>query len=387
MTPPTPPSPADDQAAPPPPPGAPLPLAVESPAPEPSSSRPHLEIDVRTSGIVVLALVAVFIVLYFGKELFFPIALAVILKFLFDPVVRWLSRFRIKPPLGAAVVLVGLLTLLGLGVAQLSTPVDDWLGRAPKTLEQAGRRLRTLLRPMEQVNRAAEQVQDVTSPSTAGAQEVVIRGPRFSELIYGTTTVILIGLAETLLLLYFLLASGDLFLLKIIRVLPALGDKKKAVAIARETESSISAYLGSLFLLNLGLGLVVTLVMWGLGMPNPVLWGVAAALFEFIPYIGALAMAAILTVVALTTFPDLGRALMVPAAYATVNLVQSNVVSPLLLAKRLTLNPVALFVGLLFWFWIWGVAGAFLAVPLLAALKILCDHVESLAPVGEFLGN
>lgn len=385
MTPPMPPSPADEKAA--PPPSAATPLAAESPETEPSSPRPQLEIDFRTSGIVVLALIAVFTVLYLGKELFFPIALAVILKFLFDPVVRWLSRFRIKPPLGAAMVLVGLLTLLGLGGAQLSTPVDDWLGRAPKTLEQAGRRLRTLLRPMEQVNRAAEQVQDVTSPSAAGAQEVVIRGPRFSEQLYGTTTVIVVGLAETLLLLYFLLASGDLFLLKVIRVLPALGDKKKAVAIARETESSISAYLGTLFMLNVGLGLVVTLVMWALGMPNPVLWGAAAALFEFIPYIGALAMVTILTVVALTIFPELGRALMVPAAYATVNLVQSNVVSPLLLAKRLTLNPVALFVGLLFWYWIWGVAGAFLAVPMLAALKIMCDHVESLAPVGEFLGN
>lgn len=387
MTPPKPPSPAEEQAPPPAQPVLPTLSAPEPPAPEPSATRPQLEIDFRTSGIVILALIAVFTVLYLGKELFFPIALAVILKFLFDPVVRWLGRFRVGRPLGAAVVLVGLLTLLGVGGAQLSTPVDDWLGRAPKTLEQAGRRLRTLLRPMEQVNRAAEQVQDVTSPTAGGAQEVVIRGPRFSEQLYGTTTVIVIGLAETLLLLYFLLVSGDLFLLKIIRVLPALGDKKKAVAIARETESSISVYLGTLFLLNLGLGFFVTLVMWALGMPNPVLWGVAAALFEFIPYIGALAMLTILTVVALTTFPELSRALLVPAAYASVNLVQSNLVSPLLLAKRLTLNPVALFVGLLFWYWIWGVAGAFLAVPMLAALKIICDHVESLAPVGEFLGN
>lgn len=387
MTAPMPPSPIDDQAAPTTPPSAPVPVTPEPPAVEPSSSRPPLEVDFRTSGIVVLALIAVFTVLYLGKELFFPIALAVILKFVFDPVVRWLSQFRITPPIGAALVLVGLLTVLGVGVGRLSAPVDAWLDRAPKTLEQAGRRVRTLLRPMEQVNRAAEQVQDAASPSADGAQEVVIRGPRLSEQIFGTTTVILIGLAETLLLLYFLLASGDLFLLKVIRVLPALGDKKKAVAIARETESSISAYLGTLCLLNLGLGFVVTLVMWALGMPNPVLWGVAAALFEFLPYLGALAMVTILTVVALTTFPDLGRALLVPAAYATVNLVQSNVVSPLLLAKRLTLNPVALFVGLLFWYWIWGVAGAFLAVPMLAALKIMCDHVESLAPVGEFLGN
>jgi len=349
--------------------------------------RPQLELDLKTTGIVILALTAVFAVLYLGKQVFLPIVLAVILKFLFNPVVRWLGRFRLAPPFAALVVLVGLLTLLVAGGIRLSTPVQDWLGRAPKTLEQAGRRLRAVLRPVEQVNRAAEQVHDATSPGTGGPQEVVIRGPRLSEQLFGQTTLLVVGIAETLLLLYFLLASGDLFLLKLIRVLPALGDKKKAVAIARETEASISAYLGSLFLLNLGLGVFVALAMWGLGMPNPLLWGVAAALLEFLPYLGAMAMLVILTVVALVTFPDLGRAMLVPAAYAGINLVQSNLLSPMLLARRLTLNPVALFAGLLFWYWIWGVAGAFLAVPLLAALKILCDHVERLAPVGEFLGN
>jgi len=385
MTPPMPPSPADDPVS--PAPSEPPPPARNPPAVEAFAFRPQLELDLKTSGIVILALTAIFAVLYLGKQVFLPIALAVILKFLFNPVVRWLGRFRLTPPFAALVVLVGILALLVAGGIRLSTPVQDWLGRAPKTLEQAGRRMRAVLRPVEQVNQAAEQVHDATSPGTSGPQEVVIRGPRLSEQLFGQTTLLVVGIAETLLLLYFLLASGDLFLLKLIRVLPALGDKKKAVAIARETEASISAYLGSLFLLNLGLGVFVALAMWGLGMPNPLLWGVAAALLEFLPYLGAMAMMVILTVVALVTFPDLGRALLVPAVYAGINLAQSNILSPMLLARRLTLNPVALFAGLLFWYWIWGVAGAFLAVPMLAALKILCDHVERLAPVGEFLGN
>jgi len=347
----------------------------------------ELDLDLKAAGIVILALTAVFAVLHLGKVVFLPVVLAVILKFLLDPVVRWLGRFRFPPALAAAVVVVGLLALLIAGGYRLSSPVQEWLGRAPRTLEQAGRRMRAVLRPVEQVNRAAEQVHDATTPTADGAQEVVIRGPRLSEQLFGTTTTVLIGTAETLLLLYFLLASGDLFLLKLIRVLPALGDKKKAVAIARDIEASISAYLGTLFLLNLGLGAFVALAMWALGMPNPLLWGVAAALLEFLPYLGAMAMLAILTVVALATFPDLGRALLVPAVYALINLVQSNLLSPMLLARRLTLNPVALFTGLLFWYWIWGVAGAFLAVPMLAALKTLGDHVDRLAPVGEFLGN
>ena len=123
-----------------------------------------------------------------------------------------------------------------------------------------------------------------------------------------------------------------------------------------------------------------------LGMPNAILWGSLAALFEFIPYLGALAMAVILSIAALTVFDDIGRALLVPAAFLAINLIQGNVVSPLLMGHRLSLNPVALFAGLSFWFWIWGLPGAFIAVPLLSTLKIVCDHIESLAPVGEFLG-
>jgi len=122
-------------------------------------------------------------------------------------------------------------------------------------------------------------------------------------------------------------------------------------------------------------------------MPNPALWGALVVLLEFIPYLGALAMVVILGVSALTTFDSIGHALLVPASFLLVNLIQGNLVSPLLLGHRLSLNPVALFIGLAFWFWIWGVAGAFIAVPLLATFKILCDHIESLASVGEFLGQ
>jgi predicted PurR-regulated permease PerM len=122
-------------------------------------------------------------------------------------------------------------------------------------------------------------------------------------------------------------------------------------------------------------------------MPNVLLRGALVACFEFVPYLGALAAVIILGLAGLTTFDSVGHALLAPAAFLAINLVQANVVSPVLLGHRLTLNPVAIFVGLTFFFWIWGVPGAFLAVPLLATLKIFCDHIESLAAVGEFLGQ
>jgi predicted PurR-regulated permease PerM len=135
------------------------------------------------------------------------------------------------------------------------------------------------------------------------------------------------------------------------------------------------------------LGLAVAGVMLLIGMPNALLWGALAALAEFVPYIGATVLLAVLAMAGLVTFPTVGQALLVPGAYLGVNLLQSQFISPYVLGRRLTLNPVAILVGLVFWWWLWGVGGAFIAVPLLATLKIFCDHIESLAPIGEFLGK
>ena len=355
--------------------------------PEASAAATSLTLDFRGVSVMILALIAVFVVLHFGQAFFLPIVVAILLKFLLSPIVAWFTRFRIPEAIGSAFVMLGLLSLLVFGAYQLSAPLQGWLAGAPQSLAVAGRRLKQVLRPVEQVNRAAEQMQDATTSGNSDAQEVVVKGPSLAGKIFGTTQTLVVGILETLLLLYFLLSTGDLFLLKIIRVTPLLSDKKKAVSIARETASSVSAYLGMLCLLNAGLGIAVAIAMWLVGLPNPLLWGAAAAVLEFLPYLGAASMVAVLTVAGLVTFPDLGRALLVPGTYAVVNLVQSNLVSPLLLAKRLTINPVAIFVGFLFWFWIWGVAGALLAVPILATLKIMCDHVERLSPIGEFLGR
>jgi predicted PurR-regulated permease PerM len=146
-------------------------------------------------------------------------------------------------------------------------------------------------------------------------------------------------------------------------------------------------YLSTVTLINVVEGGVVALVMWALGMPNPVLWGVLVFFVEFVPYLGALVMVGVLTLAAVSTFDSVGRIVAVPASYLAINLLQAYVLTPLLLGRRLTLNPVAILLGLILWWEIWGVAGAFIAVPLLATFKILCDHIETLAPVGEFLGD
>jgi predicted PurR-regulated permease PerM len=192
---------------------------------------------------------------------------------------------------------------------------------------------------------------------------------------------------EIMILLFFLLAGGDLFLQKLIKVLPQLGDRMKAVEVARATEAAVSAYLTTALLVYIGEGIIVALLLWLLGMPSPMFWGLMVAVLEFIPYLGAAVLVAVLAIAGLTEFDSVGHALLVPASFLAVNIIQANIVWPVLIGHRLTLNPVAIFVGLTFFFWIWGVPGAFIAVPLLATFKILCDHIASLAAVGEFLGE
>jgi predicted PurR-regulated permease PerM len=285
-------------------------------------------------------------------------------------------------------VILALLGAVGLTAYSVADPAREWMAKAPASLAKVQSRLRDLRKPVEQVTKTAEQVEAATEvEKSAGPQEVVLRGPRLSERLFGSTQSFLTGALETLILLYFLLAAGDLFLQKLIKVLPQLRDKKKAVAIARETEASISTYLFTVAMVNVVLGIAVTLVMTLIGMPNALLWGALAALAEFVPYIGATVLLGLLTMAGLVTFPTIGHALLVPGVYLAVNLIQSQFVSPMILGRRLTLNPVAILVGLVFWWWLWGVGGAFIAVPLLATFKIFCDHIESLAPIGEFLGK
>jgi predicted PurR-regulated permease PerM len=344
-------------------------------------------LEVRSVAITGLFVLAVLYTLFFARAFLLPIVLAVLLDFLLSPIIRALKRIRIPEPLGAAMVLLALLGALGGAAYSLADPAREWVRKAPQSLATVQERLRDLRRPVEQMTRTAEQVEAATEVTESGPQEVVVRGPRLSERLFGSTQSLLTGALETLILLYFLLAAGDLFLQKLIKVLPLLRDKKKAVAIARETEASISTYLFTVAVVNIGLGVAVTLVMLLLKMPNALLWGTLAALAEFIPYLGATVMLGLLAMAGLVAFPDVGRALLVPGAYLAVNLVQANFISPTVLGRRLTLNPVAILVGLVFWWWIWGVGGAFIAVPLLATFKIFCDHIESLAPIGEFLGK
>jgi predicted PurR-regulated permease PerM len=341
----------------------------------------------RSVMLTALFLLAVFHTLRVGRDLFLPLLLAFLLSFLLNPLLRMLKRAHISERVGAALLLIVLVGGVGLGLYSLVTPATEWIAKAPESITRIQGKLRTLRLPMEQMSRTADQVERTIAGDSGTAPMSAVKSPAWiKQAVFGGTTAFVSEAIVVIVLLYFLLASGDLFLRKLIKVLPTFKDKKRAVEIAREIESNVSTYLFTVTLINMGVGVAVGVGVWLLKMPNPVLWGVLACVLTYIPYLGAVVGIGILSLAALLVFDNLGYALAVPGVYALVSFVEGNFITPLVLGRRLTLNPVVIFVGLLFWFFLWGIPGALLAVPTLAIFKIVCDHVDTLAPIGEFFG-
>jgi predicted PurR-regulated permease PerM len=341
-----------------------------------------------SAALIILATLATICALYVGRDFLVPIGLSVLFTGLLRPLVRWLEALRVPTAAGATMVLVVFLSAVGLGANALADPVRGWIARAPQSLQEAETRLRRIGRPLQQITNAAERVESGGQPQ--GGQPTSApspTGPGIVARAFGTTTSLVGGIVEVLLLTFLLLASGDLFMQKLVKVLPFRGDKVTAVRIASEVEAAVSRYMGATALINLGQGIVVTLAMFLLHMPSPVLWGVLTFFLEFIPYLGAAFMLIALSVVGLGTFSNVGQAFLPPAAYLLITTLQNNLVSPIAYGHRLKLNPVAVLVGVLFWWYLWGVPGAFLSVPIIAAAKIMGDHIEGLEPLGEFLAD
>ena len=347
-------------------------------------------LGVRSIALTGLFLLACFYTLYFARNFFLPVLLAVVLNFLFAPLIRALKRFRIPEALSSALIIMAALALFGFLAYELSSPLTEWLEKAPELGAQLQKKVQPLKKYVEKVSATSEQVEKLasTKPEHERApQRVELKQESLLDTLFSGTSKLVFSLLVVIVLLFFLLASGDLFLAKLVHVLPTLADKKKAVQIAREIESNISQYLLTITLINAGIGVLGGCLFWALGMPNPALWGAIAGLLNFIPTVGSLSTAVILPLVATPTFPSLTHALLVPAAFLTLTILVGTFVSPLIMGRRLTLNPVVIFLGLSFWGWLWGIPGALLAVPMLAMFKIFCDHIEPLAPIGEFLGQ
>jgi predicted PurR-regulated permease PerM len=344
-----------------------------------------LPLNVRSIALNGMFFLSVFYTLKLASSFFIPLVLALLLNFVFASTIRTLRRFWVPAPLGAVLVLGCLLGAVTFGIYKLAGPARNWMVKLPETARQIEGKFKDLKQSMREMTKAGQEVDRLTSMGGERTQKVEMRKPSLGETLLEPTQDFLIGTGTVLILLFFLLASGDLFLRKLVTVLPRFEDKKAAVEITRQIEHDISGYLFSISAINVFFGAAIGVAMFFLSMPNPLLWGVMAGLLHFIPFLGAMVGIGVVTLVAAVTLDGLGAILLVPTTYLVLNLLEEYVAVPFVIGHRLLLNPVVLFVWLIFWGWLWGVPGALMAVPLLAIVKIVCDHVPPLASLAEFI--
>jgi len=346
----------------------------------------HLSGPVRAA-LFTIAAAAVLFGIYFGQGLFMPIAIALVLSLTLSPIVRAARNRGIPAALTAGFLVFGLAVVFVVGSLTLTQPIMGWIDDAPRLGDQLRDRLQSIRAPVEAVTEAGQQVQELAEPQDPTVQEVVVRQPgllnRAANHAAGAGATILVTFGLTL----YMLAYSSLFYEKVVRALPRLSDKKRALRIAYDVERIVSRYLLTITVINVALGVLVGSAMWLVGMPNPVLWGVVAALLNFLPYIGSAVGVLISAAVALITFDQMGQAVIVPLVYLGITLLEGNFITPLILGRRLELNPVVILLSVALWGFVWGVVGILIAVPLLVILKVFCDHVEDLNGLGEFLSG
>ena len=256
-------------------------------------------------------------------------------------------------------------------------------------MQQLKEKLLPLKKPMEQVAQASGEIEKLAAPEASpapGATTIELKQSDggVSDMINSTPEFI-VSAVLLLILVYFLLAYDGVFLGKIVKMLPTLKDKKRAVCILQEIEGHVSRYLLTVTLINLGLGLVVGVTVGLLGLSNPIMWGVLVAVLNFVPYLGALTGIICMTIGAILSYDSLSYAMLFPAAYLVIATIEGNIITPWVMGRSLTLNPVMILLSIAFWGWIWGIAGVILAVPILAAFKIFCAHIKQMEGVAEFL--
>jgi predicted PurR-regulated permease PerM len=334
-----------------------------------------------------LVLLAAGYTVYATASLLLPIMVACTLALLLSPAVGALNRLRLPKPLSAGLVMVAVLCSLGALSLKVAGPVQRWIETAPEHLRKLEGKLSGLMGPVEAVREATEKVSELAASDSKPKPSAVVVQHASAANLLNITVNSLVTVLSVIMLVYFLLACGDVLLRKFVTVMPDREGKLRVVGIARSIQSEIGRYFATIMLVNIGLGAASGAAMWALDMPTPLVWGVAIALLNFLPYIGPLVVTVTLAAVGLLTFDTPWGMLAPPAAFLLLNFIEDQLILPFLLGRSLSLNPVVIFTWVLIWAWMWGIGGLLLAVPLLVALRICAERIPMLRPLAVVLSR
>ena len=393
------------EAGPTPPASEPAPPDLAAtPAPEPERERLllHMPVDVRSASLIFLAVLAGIFTLHWAAKVFIPLMLTLLLTYALAPLVDKLQQWRLPRWLGAAVVLLGLgggLGWTGYSLSDSASQLLDALPAAAQKLRQAVRTKSTVASPLDTVQKAATQLEQAAQENAAkvttprGVTRVLIERPGFNvrDYLVSGTLGLLTAIGQLTLiafLTYFALCSGDTFRRKLVRMAgPSLQKKRITVKVLDEITGQIERYLLVQILTSAVVGLATGLAFWALGLENAAVWGIIAAVTNLIPYVGSVIVMAASALVAFLQFNSIEMALAVGGASLLIHTLVGNLLTPWLTSRTSRMNPVAVFVGVIFWGWLWGIWGLLLGVPVLMVIKAVCDRVEDLQAVGELLGE
>lgn len=389
---------------------------TETIAPEPTAPEPdalmltdparvmlHMPVDVRSVSLALLAGLACIFVLHWAKAVFIPVMLSVLFSYALSPVVNWMELRRVPRWLGAAVLMVSIGTSIGSTAYLLRNEAAQLVNALPAAAqkfrqavkEKSGKSegaLETMQKAASQIEQAAQESGGGTVTSR-GAMRVVVESSRFNIKDYlwsGTLGLMaLIGQSTVVVFLtYFLMLSGDTFRRKLIKLAgPTLSKKKVTLQALNEITGQIQRYLQVQLLTSALVGVLTGLALAAIGLENAAVWGIAAGVLNLVPYVGSLVTAAASALVGFLQFGSLNMALVVGGASMVIHTLVGNLLTPWLTSRAARMSPVAVFVGLLTWGWLWGIWGLLLGVPILMMAKSVCDRVDDLKPIGEFLGS
>lgn len=336
-----------------------------------------------STGVTLLLVVGA---LVFARPLLIPLTFALMLFFLLRSPVRWLVQRRVPRLLASALVLGVALGLLVFAGVELTSPAMAWSERLPNAVRELELKSRELRHPFQGVARAIQalnQLSDLGHPSSVPRVDVV--RPGWLEGLLAQAGSLLAEFGLTMGAAFFLLVDGDALFGRLLALTPSHAVQKRPTTVINEVGARMSAYLGAVTLVNLGLGAALTLVLALLGMPNPWLWGGLAAVLTYVPYVGPAIGITLVALASFVTFPTLGHAVSPPLAYLALALIEGNLVTPLVLGRTCAVRPLVIFVWLALWAWLWSIPGAILAVPLLMLFTFACEETPRLAPVAFLL--
>ena len=369
---------------------------------------PHVTLpapqNIRSMTLVILATLGVLAVLKWASAFFIPLMLGFVFYYALAPVVDGLARWSVPRALSAAVLIIGILGAVGGSLYSLADDATELINSLPSAAERLREGMRkkasgpatpldTVQKAAAELEKAAEESSGGATPAKRGVQRVVVEKPTFNirdHLWTGT-----VGLASLIgqitlvtFLTYFLLLQGTTFRRKLVKITgPGLTEKKLTVQALDEINAQIQRYLLVQLLASIGVGVTTGIVFALLGLKHAAVWGVAAGILNLVPYIGSILVTGAATLVAFVQFGEFNMALAVGGASLLINTIEGYLLVPWLTSKASRMNPVAVFIGVLAWGWLWGVWGLLLGIPIMMVIKAVCDRVDHLKPVGELLGT